>query len=489
LSRAAIWGPAVAGVALFTFLAWYLIPATAEYFGAEIYDLYFLALLEGRLDLPARVLRYEGHYSPDGQGFLYHGIAPLLTRIPTHWMVDLRHTSLAGPSIWFWAVTGTALWHAAMSLVLASSFTGQATVHSALQGTVGVAIWFGSPGLLIVSNHSLYHEPIAVAYAMSAGVAFLLTRVVFFAMSPGRALIIMAILAGVTVHARPNVAVGLYLVVVGLAAHCLLREPRRSLPAVSLAMLLLAGFGALLLALNVARFDGALTTHGSFEPASVQYGTIFWGLENPDWPRAAAWAEHGFFNFRRILPNLFIYSFDFPGSDLVPRLFRAWTADLGFIAVDGPRRGMIFLWPIWIMLAVLGLAALGLKSPQSRRPLALIGAAGFLVAFLLTLSYAQVSFRFKADLWGFVGLLSVFGLARFGQWRGLSSPNKQKVIWGSMLTVVLIGVAITSITPYHYSQHFLISQSFYAPWSKEMCAEMAAAKGFDPVRVEELCRL
>ena len=487
---AAVWGPALVGVAVFTLLAWVVVPATAEHFGADIYNRYFLRLLEGRFDLPVRVLRYEGHYTPDGQGFLYHGIAPLLTRLATHWVVDLRQTSLAGPSIWFWAVVGTALWHVAMSQVLTSSFTGEAAVHSILQGIVGAAIWFGGPGLLLVSNHSLYQEPIAIAYAMGAGVGLLLTRIVFFAMAPGRVLIIMAVLAGITVHARPNVAVGLYVVVVGLAALCLIREPRRSWPTVSAAMLLLAAFGLLLLALNSVRFGEALAVHGSFDQGSVQYGAVFWGWETADGPRAAAWTEHGFFNVRRILPNLFIYSFDVPVSDWMLRLFQAWTSDLGFIFVEGPRMGMIFLWPIWIVLA-----ALGLRAKELRHPAALIGAAGFLAAFLMMLSYAQVSLRFKADLWGLVGLLSVFGLAQFGRWCGpssrenLCSPEKQKVIGKSMLALIFAGVAFTLITAAVYSQSLSLKYSFFAPWSEQVCAEKAATKGLDPVRVEQLCRL
>ena len=74
-------------------------------FGANIYDRYYLAMLEGRFDLPATVLRYEGHYAPDGTGYLYHGVAPLLTRFALpgwfHWTgYPLRHFPSGSGPVW-----------------------------------------------------------------------------------------------------------------------------------------------------------------------------------------------------------------------------------------------------------------------------------------------------------------------------------------------------------------------------------------------------
>ena len=59
-------------------------------FGAPYYDIYnhyYLALREGHFDLPMRVLRIEGHYTPDGTGYPYHGLAPLLTRAALGWAI------------------------------------------------------------------------------------------------------------------------------------------------------------------------------------------------------------------------------------------------------------------------------------------------------------------------------------------------------------------------------------------------------------------
>ena len=95
------------------------LPQEGGYLGARLYDIYFTALAEGRFDLPLRELRVEGHYAPDGTGYLYHGLGPLITRLPFAPFVDFPTSWIAPLSIWFWAMAGNICCHRAFSLALA----------------------------------------------------------------------------------------------------------------------------------------------------------------------------------------------------------------------------------------------------------------------------------------------------------------------------------------------------------------------------------
>ena len=46
------------------------------------------------------------HFAPDGTGYLYYGLGPVLARLPFLPFVDMPTTWISVLSIWFWAVVG-----------------------------------------------------------------------------------------------------------------------------------------------------------------------------------------------------------------------------------------------------------------------------------------------------------------------------------------------------------------------------------------------
>ncbi|MEZ5744004.1 MAG: hypothetical protein R3D89_09875 [Sphingomonadaceae bacterium] len=181
------------------------------FIGQNLYDVYAEALLNGRWNLPVRELRVEGHYTPDGTGYLYHGLGPLLTRLPFAPFVEFPTTWLSGLSIWFWAMLGNATWHLAFWLAFVQA-GGEALKSRRLVALgMALAVWFGAPGLILVASGTLFNEAIAMAYALAGGFMLLVARMAFGLSDARRALIPLAVLAGLMVHARPHLALGLYL--------------------------------------------------------------------------------------------------------------------------------------------------------------------------------------------------------------------------------------------------------------------------------------
>jgi len=86
---------ALCGAALYALLLLQSTRMGLAPFGYEFYDQVWLALLDGRLDLPARVLRLEGHYTPDGTAYFYHGLAPLVTRALLDPFLQIGQVSLS----------------------------------------------------------------------------------------------------------------------------------------------------------------------------------------------------------------------------------------------------------------------------------------------------------------------------------------------------------------------------------------------------------
>lgn len=472
---------ALAGAALYAVLmarSVWLLPGAA--FGADIYDQYWLAILDGRLDLPARVVRVEGHYAPDGTAYVYHGVAPLLTRALLDPFVTMGAVSLAPVSIWLWAVAGTACWQAAFHGALAS-----AGADRALAVRVGAALWLCGPGVLLVANHAFYHEPIAVAYALSGAFVLIWANAAQRGPMTAAALVVLAALAAASVHARPHVAVGLYLATGLAAVRMLWQVGRRALPAALVAGLVLGAGGAGYLALNEARFGEATSVHGSFEAEGVQYGMAFWGVEEPGNARQTGFIEHGRFNPGRILPNGALY-LAAPPEHLFPTastlaLVAHWHATVprvGFVRVEGLSVGILFLWTLWTVLAVVGLRTLW----REGRPYAAL-IAGLGVTALLLMSYATITLRYVVDLWPIVAVLALFG-ARALPAR-MSYPRARTVLG----VAAVLGIMVTAHVAALYPMSFRVGpEGAAAEWTEQECRAGAEARGLPADRIGYVCR-
>jgi len=484
--RAAAGAVAIAGALLLVLLgAWGVPEFNMPWFGDQVYDYYALALLDGRLDVPPRIVTLEGHYAADGTAYVYHGLLPVLTRLPAAPFVDLRETSLALPTIVLFAIVGTALYQ------------------------LGMLAWLTAPGLLLVANGSLFHEPIAAAYVLCASFLALLLGT-GKRPGPGR-LVVLAILAGLCVHARPHLAAGLYVVVgVLVLAHLFRphgeREVGRSrgqsgggawrwTPPVA-ALLVLAAFGASYLGLNALRFADPLRTHGGTEDRAIDYGSVYWGIEAEDSPRNRALEEHGRFNAARVAPNAFLYLVGLPvhlgAGAWAEARYRAWTRELGWIRIEAPVLGILFLWAPWFGIIVLGLVpGFPLEKPglHRRRPRlpAMAALAGTGMGAALLLAYATHAFRYRFDLWPLVAVGVILALPVVGRRIGVAGRPRRLTI-GALVVLSTIGVAAT-LTIRRPVAEALTQGGPFSTWSQTICERMAGKRGFDGATTRRLCSL
>lgn len=464
------------------------------HFGADIYDQYYLAILDGRLDLPPRVLRLEGHYTADGTGFLYHGIAPLLTRVALGWALPIGDVSLTAFSVWLWSALGSLLYQMAALTVLARVWPEDGRMGWLWVALLSAGVWLGGPGIVLASNLSLFHEPIALAFAAGGAFVLIWTRVAMADMPLARALPLLALAAALTLHARPNLAIGLYAGACLAIAIAIWRVRRQEvtrafvpvlLPAITALGLMGAG-GLVYLGMNEARFGQATEVHGVYTEDGVRYGSVFWGYEPPLSRRAEAFIEHGRFNVRRIVPNAIYYTAQVPTwGPLRPAaraqldVYRAWTQPiLGWIRVEPPFVGIAFVWAGWAALAAIGVVAL------RRRPLFAALLVGTGAAAILTLAYGTVTFRYRIDMWPALMTLALPGLALLAA----RFAPRPATVWG-LVPIFAVGIAVSAATTASVSNDFVTQDGgFFGDWSREDCAGLARTIGFAETAIPRLCR-
>jgi hypothetical protein len=478
---------AMAGAMLMAAIAsGYLYPVPTRFVGAHLYDLYAHALfVEGRWDLPMRDLKLEGHFSPDGTGYLYYGLLPLVTRLFLMPFVDLPTVWISAASMWFWAVLGNAAWHRAFWLAFAHGAGGAQRIGGWASALLASAIWFAGPGLLLAATAAVYDEPVAAAYATTGGFVLALAMVSFGKLPLERAIVLMAICAGLTVHARPHIAVGLYLAVCLIALALVLRGGFARWKGAVIAMTIMGAFGLALIAVNAVRFGNPATVHGGFADEDVQYSSIFWGIESKDSPRAVAFTQVGQFSASRIAPNALIY-FASPPSDMgFNGAIQAIEAQHKKLLVRGdktnitdPKVGTIILWPAWTILMLVGL----FQRSAWHMPAA-AGMIGVGASTVLLLCYMTITLRYHIDMWALLALPGLFGLAAIA--RKAVADERQAHSWRLVLLVLAtLGMFVTLQKTVHSRA---MNSDPQGVWSREHCLELAANKGFAPPRAEQIC--
>ncbi len=468
--------------------------------GDKIYDYYWLALSQGQFDIPPRIATLEGHYDAEGHAYVYHGLAPVLTRALLAPFVDIRGaTWIGGVSIWAFAFLGTLALHMAWRELLAAQ--GPAEPRLRLFWTLAGlgAVWICSPGLLLAANHSVFHEPTAIAYACVMGSVWLYARVIFHGTPPWRVALPLAALAGLALFGRPQMAVGLCLGLGVLGIAHLRREgfAKPGVIAGAFAILLAAGLG--LLAFNAARFGNPLQMFGSNDAGAVQYGFTYWGLESEsETARMDAFIQHGTFNIRRILPNLLLYAADLPWGALtgnpmdleagpINALYRDLSAPMGFIRVEAPRIGMLWIWAPWFALAVLGLVFPRAPGPWLTGPRgwAALVATGVMALFIL--SYGTVTLRYRFEVFPLLAVLGLLGLSRILRWQaatGRSAPAVLVLAGGATLGAAALSLGLAKLYADNFNQLDPVSA-----WSRGTCERLVLEKGFAETELDRLCRL
>jgi hypothetical protein len=478
---------ALAGAMLMAAIAsGYLYPVPHHFVGDHIYDLYAQALfVEHRWDLPMRDLKYEGHFSADGTGYLYYGLLPLLTRLLLMPFVEFPTTWVSAFSMWFWAVLGTLAWHRAFWLALAHGAGGSERIGGWASALLASAVWFAGPGLLLSATAAVYDEPIAAAFATSGGFMLVIAHVAFGKLTLERAMVPLAVLAGLTVHARPHIAVGLYLAVCLIALVLVLRGGWPRWRRATAAMAILGAFGLALIAVNALRFGNPATVHGGFSEEKVQYSSIFWEIEGKDSPRAIAFTQVGQFSVSRIVPNALVY-FGSPPSGLgydgaigaLEAAHRNMLADNDLVSIADPKVGTIFLWPVWTLLMLVGL----FQRSTWRMPGA-AGMAAVAVSTLLVLSYMSITLRYHVDMWSLLAFPALFGLAAVAQ-KSMADGRALRS-WRTVLIVLAtLGMFVTLQKTVHLRA---MNSDMEGAWSRETCLKLTARKGFTPERAEQIC--
>jgi len=486
----AIAGIGVAYMAMLAFGFW--APPGISYFGTRLYDLYADALLHGRFDLPMRELLYEGHYAPDGTGYLYHGLGPLLTRLPFAPFVNFPTWWLSPLSILFWSVIGNICYHRAFFLALEHVQAGAKRLPCAAYALLALAVWFASPGVYLAASISLFFEPIAMAYGLAGAFVLLVAMVSFGKLALDKALFSMSLIAGLILHARPHLAIGYYAGVCLLAASVLLRGEAHRWRRAAAAMFILGIFGTILLASNVARFQSTMTMHGSFSQSGLQHGTTFWGLRDEHGQRANAFEDHGRFNAKRVIPNALVYfasppeGFGFEAAiEGIEALNRAMIPSGDYVKIERPKVGMLFLWPGWILLMAIGLCQRALWRTPGLQAMIAVAIGG-----LLMLSYPTITLRYRVDLWPVIALPALFGLGPFSAW--IFDFSRGKALAQALAAVLfLTGGYATATASLKWAEDWFGQQpgSYFAPWPEEFCLELAAKKGFGAERSRLLCEL
>jgi hypothetical protein len=470
-------------LAVLTYLTWTL--SDQHHFGSQIYDAYYAALLDGRFDLSARVLRFEGHYAPDGRGYLYHGLAPLLTRFILGWAWPFEVLPMIGVSIWFWSVVGIAAWQSVV--VTLSRSAGVWQTRRRLVLCLCGALWIAGPGPLLVINLSLYHEPIAVSFACTGLFAAVWTRACHGQMGLGFAVALLAVCAAVVLHARPNVAVGLYLGTV-LAVLWGIKSARVAFVLPAFIALSLLGVGALgYVGVNAARFGDITTVHGSFSGGYIIYGNVYWGIEAADSERAAAFEEHGRFNILRVIPNGIMYLFRLPTGHLsgaLESMFRSVTEPvLGYIRIAPIRWGLFALWPMWCLLAFSGIKSVRYDPKMTGLVVALAVSAG------LTLAYGTISFRYQFDLWPIIAVLACLGA--IAVLRATKSEDQATPSIHYYALALMVGLVVTDIALTEYKNFGReVPGHYFQTWSKDFCLQRASAPslGLSDAQSQWTCR-
>ena len=484
------WDIILIGVVLYAVLACGLLQGMAVFpYGQNFYDEYYLAILDGHLDLPPRVIQVEGHYTPDAVAYLYHGVAPLIPRFLFGWIWPFENWSLAPLSIWIWACAGTLSYHAAFMNAGRRAFAQLGDQGVQLSRYLSIAVWFGGPGMLLAASTTFYHEPIALSYAATGVFVLIWSQYSFNNWPLWKLALPAAMVAAIALHARPNVAIGLYLAAVLLLACLTVTSLKKHWLRIALSLLILGGSGLGFLALNSARFGSVSETHGSFDKSATQYGFVYWGAEDENSDRANAFKRHGKFNAKRIPHNAVIYMFDLPalGTALenARDRFHAYSnqvlaENLGYIRIEAPFAGLIFLWPLWLLLACFSLAS----GRQAWVNLS-IPIAGAAATLFLTLAYGTVTLRYRIDLWPFFSLLALLGISAALR-KYAANPERPALKW-TVIACFLTGVVITAICVSQL-RFFQTGPQLKPSWSLEECKFLMQKKSLPQSDLERICR-
>lgn len=449
-----------------------------SYSGFLVYDFYYQRVLEGRFDLPLRMISVEGHYLADGTAFTYHGLAPLITRLSLGWLFPTDGTFFPYASVVFWCTIGSASYHIILHKLISTHLHGHRLLMTT-QVCGGLLVWLASPGVILVANSSLYIEPIAVSYA-ATGVFFLAT----FLNSRGEisyraAILLCSLCVAIALHARPHVAAGLAVGLFIFGLRIYIDRSLRCLVTLLLGVALVASSAAGYLYVNHLKFGDPFEAHAGFSRDDrVQMGTVFLGDEDYESERAQGFEEFGRFNAARLPGNIIAYTFDWPQKTVhqqIEKVLESQARYAGFVRLEGPFFGILPLWVLWFVVVGVGFR----RRPKFHQSVIL--GSGAAIA-LMILSYATVTFRYRAELWPFLMALVIVSMPAFLERLGRArSPGIHR-----LMIVAAISSVIVSFSAALTFSHMHRASSGWRDLDKQECLQLLDGR-FDPQRASELC--
>lgn len=409
------------------------------------YNVYALQLLKGDLSVPAGVIGQEGWYV-DGKAYMSYGLLPALLRLPLLLFDSLAEVPLGRLLVWLQLGAAVSLLQTVLFQVWRRNQTGAHAIGWPLFLIMSLMLWVNSGTFIIAQSAVLYHEPYASALLLvCVGIYVLVRHYCLESMSLAGAAVMMALCAALCLHARPTMAVSLYLVATVMLLHACVARWRggtglrglwqfcRDAMKVSLlpSLILLVG-GLSYLGLNLVRFDTIF-----FNNAIENYGFFIGGEGYSE--RLLAMKEHGSFNLKRIPGNAAFY---FGGLwDLHSQLIEA--ANVGFVRKETPIVRLLLLWGAPIALAVFVALRLLVRRSQSVAVFGLAFALCFCAGSLLQLSYATVTYRYAAEMWPPILLLLCWGFAT-GSFAVLRSVTMKGVLLLSVAASFWYGLTLNS---------------------------------------------
>lgn len=463
-------------------------------FGYEVYDYYLRSLSEGRWDVPLRIVSVEGHYAPNGDAYVYHGLAPLVPRAIMAAFVDLNTIHSNRWVIFICCSTASAIFQFTIYRVIQHSGRLTAVGYNWLVLT-GIMCWSATGVPIAVSNSSMYNETFATAVLAIAIAGHVFSRIIVFQDPIAKWLILLAFAFVILLHSRTIIALGLGLSIGALWLICLWETRQRHLSQLVIsALIIVLGFSILAYS-NQARFGSVTQMHGTMdatETDQIQHAVAYWGI----WERrgvnfADTFIKHGSFNAGRIPGNALMQITGNPVTSLAQlAVFEQMQSRYGLPRHWGPYAGVLFLWTPWIVIIFLAVLwrhpARGLVHTGRLA----IAAAGGLATCFLTLSYASLHFRYRVDLWPLISILSISALAVL-----LHRDQPVSRINNAFRVTVLATVSATIISIDSAVQHstFFLNRdnvgALFGKWSEPLCLELVTEKGFPPEQHAGLCDL
>ena len=361
----------------FSFELW---PTTA---GGFIFNSQLRALLAGRIDIDPAVIGMEG-FVRDGRTYTYFGILPALLRLP-----------LAGQLWRDWTLLSCVFASTLAALALLRAFTVALPRVTVAGYAVAFTLLASGPQVELLGKPTVYMEAVLWSYAFAC--VFLSVAMPLLTdtarQATRRRLAVLALCAGLALLTRVSTGIGLYaalalLVIVDLWRA---RPPAGRMPA----MMILAGAMVAAAAVNAWRWGDPLQFA---DLTSNRYYAA-------DPARLTRLAEVGVFAPTRIPHALLYYGAPSVFFDLPPEGKSGQAVARLFDGPEGPPFGIPAAQPLWLLLAIVGAAALARGAAACDRPRGLAVALGLTAAIGIVCSYHYLAFRYRAEFAPLVLLL------------------------------------------------------------------------------------